>query len=223
MLHGDGDEADLEGIDVTKCFDEMGYEETHNDLWDVTIKNDKFALMAKLDETIRAKINTPVGVTEDFKLERLILQGSVNAPLKCSVQFETLNNDCMKRDAGSVLYKYKGIIFIPPLQMVDDVLMISRCGIETIEANSILNYKMESKKLRLSKDKCYHMHISKNGSKCPSELKVHNFPMEKVDSALYLGDLITASGSVDETIKARELKAIGIRSQIMSILKNASL
>ena len=129
----------------------------------------------------------------------------------------------MKRDDESVLYKFKGIIFIPPLQMAGDVLMISRCGIETIEANSILNYKMESKKLRLSKDKCYHMYISKNGSKCPSELKVHNFPMEKVDSALYLGDLITASGSVDETIKARELKAIGIRSQIMSILKNVSL
>ena len=32
VVNGDADECDIQAIDIKKCFDEMGYEETHNDL-----------------------------------------------------------------------------------------------------------------------------------------------------------------------------------------------
>ena len=50
VKNGDAEGIDIQGYDIHKCFDEMNYEETHNDLWDVGVKNDTFALIAKLDE-----------------------------------------------------------------------------------------------------------------------------------------------------------------------------
>ena len=57
VKNGDAEGIDIQGYDIHKCFDEMNYEETHNDLWDVGVKNDKFALIAKLDE--KAKVVVP--------------------------------------------------------------------------------------------------------------------------------------------------------------------
>ena len=125
VKNGEGGDIEIQGIDISKCFDEMNYEETHNDLWDVSPKDDKFPLIAKLDEILNAKVNTPVGLTEEFVLERLVLQGSVFAPLKCSVQVETFSNDCINENNGSYLYLYKNCILIPPLSMVDDVLTVN--------------------------------------------------------------------------------------------------
>ena len=45
VFNGRGPSFDIQGYDVIKCFDEMWYEETLNDLWDVKIQNDKFALI----------------------------------------------------------------------------------------------------------------------------------------------------------------------------------
>ena len=47
--------------------------------------------------------------------------------------------------------------------------------------------------------------------------------MTKVDSLIYLGDCMNSRGTIDETVKLRVQKAVGISSQITSILNNVSL
>ena len=94
---------------------------------------------------------------------------------------------------------------------------------ETIESNSMLNAKIESKKLRLSKDKCNKMHISKKHTVCPIKIKVHETDMKETTSITYLGDVVVPTGKVDVTVRARSLKGIGINSQINSILNNVTL
>ena len=85
VFNGQGTSFDIQGYDVVKCFDEMWYEETLNDLWDVKIQNDKFALISKLDENCKIVVKTPCGVTDRFELSRIVLQGSVFGPIKCAV------------------------------------------------------------------------------------------------------------------------------------------
>jgi hypothetical protein len=160
VKNGQADPIDIQGYDITKCFDEMGYEETHNDLWDVGIYyDDKFALIAKLDENAQVVVKTPCGVTNPFNLKKSVLQGSVFGPIKCSVQMDTLGRDCLQ--TGDGIYSYKNIIDVPPLAMIDDVLGISKCGEKSIELNSIVNVKIESKKMRLSDTKCFKILISR--------------------------------------------------------------
>ena len=98
VINGKGPSFDIQCYDVIKCFDEMWYEETQNDLWNVKVQDDKFALISKLDEKCRIVVKTPCGVTDKFELERIVLQGSVFGPIKCSVQMDTLGRDALQTE-----------------------------------------------------------------------------------------------------------------------------
>ena len=50
----------------------------------------------------------------------------------------------------------------------------------------------------------------------PQQLKVHDKEMKNVSQATYLGDVISETGTIDETIIQRGQKATGIISQISS-------
>ena len=75
VMNGGGTSFDIKGYDVIKCFDEMWYEETLNDLWDVKVQDDKFSLISKLDEKCKAVVKTPWGTTEMFELLELCYRG----------------------------------------------------------------------------------------------------------------------------------------------------
>ena len=221
VINGNGASFDIQGLDVIKCFDEMWYEETLNDLWDVQIQDDKFALVSTLDETCKIRVKTPCGVTDMFQLSRLVLQGSVFGPIKCSVQMDTIGKESLRTGLG--IYKYKNTVDIPSLAMIDDVIGMSACGDDSLQLNSIINAKIEMKKLRLSGDKCYKIHICKRTDACSQVLKVHDKPMKTVKQATYLGDVICQNGSLDATIEQRCQKSVGIITQISSLLSSISL
>ena len=107
--------------------------------------------------------------------------------------------------------------------MVNDIMGITSCGAQAIELNSIINSKVETKKLRLSADKSYRIHICKEKKKCSYELKVHNEKMKEVNEAMYLGQIVANNGSINPTIQSRKIKGIGITSQIMSLLNSVTL
>ena len=47
VINGTAPPIDIQTLDIYKCFDEMWYAETHNDLYDVKVQDNKFALIAK--------------------------------------------------------------------------------------------------------------------------------------------------------------------------------
>ena len=102
--------------------------------------------------------------------------------------------------------------------MVDDLIGITTCSDEAVKLNSIINVKIESKKLRFSDTKCFKLHISKKHSKCSIQLKAHDKDIKEVKSATYLGDILNEEGTIDDTIASRKDKSIGKNSQISSIL-----
>ena len=87
------------------------------------------------------------------------------------------------------------------------------------------NAKIESKKLSMGPDKCFKLHIAnkKSVSECTNSLKVHNLEMQNAKKIKYLGDYLNSFGNLDDTINDRSQKAIGLRSQLSSILKTISL
>ena len=133
-------EVDINLYDISKCFDAMWYQETMNDMWDVGIQDDKFALMAKMNEKCNIAIKTPVGITERFEATEIEMQGTVPGPLKACVQVDTLGRDSYMY--SEALFVYKGCVFVPPLSMCDDVASIAKCGIDSIKTNAIINAKI---------------------------------------------------------------------------------
>ena len=134
-------EVDINLYDISKCFDAMWYQETMNDMWDVGIQDDKFALMAKMNKKCNIAVKTPAGISDRFIANEIEMQGTVVGPLKACVQVDTLGRDCYLYGEG--LFMYKGGVYLPPLSMCDDVASISHCGVESIKTNAIINAKIE--------------------------------------------------------------------------------
>ena len=108
--------------------------------------------------------------------------------------------------------------------MIDDILAVEKCGIDSVAANSFINNKMEMKKLIFSENKCKHLHAGKENPFCP-DLEVHGKPMKKSLQEKYLGDMIadTILACNAQNVKSRKSKGMGIVSQIMVILETVSL
>ena len=124
------------------------------------------------------------------------MQGRVLTPIKCSVQIDSIGRESVENDED-ILYKYKDIITIPPLGMIDDVISINECGAKAIKMNALIQNKVNCKRLTLGPSKCFHMHIGKNEKSCPSLLigpedDEHLMNMAKKEK--YLGNIITDSG-----------------------------
>ena len=83
-------DVDINLYDIAKCFDAMWYQETMNDMWDVGVQDDKFALMAKMNEKCSIAVKTPAGITDRFILKEIEMQGTVPGPIKAGVQVDTL-------------------------------------------------------------------------------------------------------------------------------------
>ena len=136
---------DIEILDFKQCFDSMWLDETINDLYDTGLKNDNLNMIYKLNEKNKVAVVTPHGVTERVDIEKIVMQGENFAPLECSVQIDTFGKECIIE--GKYLFYYRDSIPVPPLSMVDDLICISKCGINSIIMNSFINSKSTMKKL----------------------------------------------------------------------------
>ena len=129
---------------------------------------------------------------------------------------------------------------IPPLAMVDYLLTVSECGVDSVKINGYLNAKTNIKKLQFGGDKCHKIHIGKKKHLCPDlcvdnwelrkkdknkigirnmeDIFVGDFPMSEKNSAKYLGDYICSDGTNTKTIEDMKGKGQGATNKILSIL-----
>ena len=83
------------------------------------------------------------------------------------------------------MYKYKSTLSVLPLAMVDDLIGVSKCGIDSFKRNTFINKEIEMKKCRLHvpdvnvKSKYHKMYVGRKHDTCPV-LKVHSTIMEEV-------------------------------------------
>ena len=167
--------VDINVYDVIKCFDSLWLSECLNDLYDAGLDNDKLVLLQKLNQHANIAIKTTSGTTERFMIEDTVMQGTVWAGLMCTSTMDQLCKLIQQHE--HLLYKYRGKINVPPLQMVDDVITAAKCGSTSSALNAAINTFMELKKLKLGVDKCATVHIGNKSSKLRCRVKTF---MEKI-------------------------------------------
>ena len=121
-----------------------------------------------------------------------------------------------------ILYYYKDLVGIPPIQMVDDVLGIQKCSGKSLQLNSMINTFMNLEKLNLSKKKCHNIHIGNQKQHCPS-LLVDGAKMENSKQEMYLGDIIDSSGKDKPNLERRKGKGFGAVNEIIVITNEIPL
>ena len=214
--------VDINVYDVIKCFDKMWLLECINDLFEAGLTNDKLVLLYETNKLAQIAIKTSSGTTERFDIKEAVMQGTVWAGLMCTVTMDKLCKQIYKNN--NLLYKYRGMVEVPPLEMVDDIVTAAKCGNKSAELHTTVDSFIKHKKLELSKDKCATVHIGnkKSTNLCPA-LEINGESMKKSEKEKYLGDLITTKANSKATIEDRQIRGNAIYSEMSAILKDIPL
>ena len=220
VINGREDPIQVQVQDVEKCFDKLWLEATTNALFDAGLKHDMLNLLYIENKNAKVAVKVNGEVSKRVTVKSVEMQGSVWGSLKCTASMDTLNKTLLKQK--DITYKYRSdpSIEIGVLGMVDDNLCISKCGITSVQKNAIINSFIETQRLTLSREKSVVLHVS-NKVKCQTQcpiLKVHAYDMNVVKSQKYLGDIISSSGTLRDTIEDRRNKGWGKLSEISGIL-----
>ena len=152
--------ADLAIMDYKKAFDILSPTVVNNDLWDLGVRDNELNIIHESDKVSHIAVKTPMGITERVSCRKCVAQGDVLASLKCCVCVDKIAETHAENLAGH-LYKYKDIVEVPPLTMVDDTIIISDCGPNSVMATAHHNSQTNLKQLQFGEDKCIKMHIGR--------------------------------------------------------------
>ena len=236
--------VDLAVLDYRQCFDTMSVDITTNDLYEVGVTTDHLNLFHEGDKKSKIAVKTPAGLTKRVDLNKVVAQGEINSPLKCTVTVDSIASDHVENVADH-LYYYKGSVPIPPLGMVDDTIGISNCGLDSAMTTAHLNSKTNIKKLQYGESKCHKLHVGKKKNIC-TENSVDTWSLEKesenistvwelvdreggkhvmetVSSEKYLGDIISSDGKNTLNIQERKRRGMVAVSQIMEMMNDLCL
>ena len=145
------EDTDINVYDVMKCFDSLWLSECINDLYETGLTNDKLVLLYESNQIANIAIKTSSGETERFIINKTVMQGTVWSGLMCTVTMDKLCKMMLQNE--HLLYKYRGKVSVPPLQMVDDIISAVKCGSTATAVNTIINTFIKSKRLRLGNKK----------------------------------------------------------------------
>ena len=223
--------VDLQIYDLVQAFDSLWIQDCMNDLFDCLPENQrdkKLALIYQTNVTNLVAVNTPVGQTDRTDMPQIVQQGGGWGPMQCSISIDKIGRLCVRRKEH--LYKYKGKVETVALSMVDDLLGIAPCGLESVALNTFINIQIEMKKLKFhtpgldGKSKCHKIHIGRENQNC-SPLLVHGTEMTAVKSESYLGDIISGDGDGTNklNIRNRVTKGLGRIAQIINMVETISL
>ena len=215
VVNGQEDPIDVQVFDVEKCFDALWLQECINDLYEAGLNNDKLPPLFLENRNAKIAVKTTTGMSKRETIHNIVMQGTVWGSLFCTTSMDKLGK--LMYENEQLLYKYKGVVDVPSLGMVDDILSIQKCSGKAVEANAVINSFIEMKKLTLSENKCKRIHVSKkteNSQKCP-ELKVHNKNMKSATQEKYLGDVVNTNGKIKHTIEDRKSRACAIVAEIL--------
>ena len=184
----------------------------------------RLGLLYESTRTNLVAVNTGVDQTDRVDIPEIAQQGGTWGPMMCSNSIDVVGKFALGKKK---FYRYINMVNIIPLAMVDDLLSVSKCGMDSIDMNININAIIELKKLSFhtpvenKKSKCHMMHIGSPNAVCP-DMKVHGHTVDIVNQAVYLGDIITSDGSNTSNIKDRVSKGMGQINTIMNILNTVS-
>ena len=140
-------------------FDAIGLEEAISDAFDVGMKDDTLTLVYKANKEIQMAVNTPDGLTDRQQLSNVVLQGDTWGSLLASIQVDNICKDVVN---SGYVYKYKDVLPVSMLALVDDMVGITYAGYRAHQMNTAINVKTAEKRLQFGESKCKTMIIGKN-------------------------------------------------------------
>ena len=234
--------CDLLVLDYKECFDSLHLESITNSLYESGVQDDHLNLIHEANSSHLIKVNTPFGQTEVQEIKKKILQGETFGPLACSNSVDKISKICVEDKRNLYLYRSdsEDPVEIAPLGMVDDIIAVSECGVDSVKMCSYLNTQTNIMKLQFGASKCHKLHVGNDKTLCP-DLFLDNWKLEpkttvmtsvwdredtednaavveEVSEDSYLGELVSSNSKIDKNIEKRVSRGISAGNAIIEIL-----
>ena len=234
----------LQIYDYQQMFDALDLKQALSDLYDVGVNDDNLGLLHQANQEIQMAVKTQSGLTERQTVKDIVLQGDTWGSIMASVQVDSIGKKCVADGHG---YLYKGKLPVPFLGLVDDIIGITKAGLDAHKMNAFINIKSAEKTLQFGQKKCKTMLVGKNSEEIISnELLVDvwivdyaenketgeteivetfngQVPMSKTGEQKYLGFVLSNKGDNMANIREMKNKSIGIIRKIFNKLNCLSL
>ena len=146
--NGSKEPIDISVYDVKKCFDSLWVQDCINDMFDAGIQSDKLNVLYLLNKDAQVAVKTTNGITQRETISNIIMQGTVWGGMFCTTSMDKLAK--LQYENPDMLYRYKGSVGVPVLEMVDDILDVKKCGKNAVTSNALVNTFVEHKKLKMA-------------------------------------------------------------------------
>jgi hypothetical protein len=234
----------LQFYDYSQMFDSMNLKEAISDIYDTGVDDDNLPLLYKSNQEIHMAVKTAHGLSDRQTVTDIVLQGDTFGSLLASVQVDKIGQDCMK---AGLFYKYKNILPVGFLGLVDDIVGITEAGFKASQLNSVINVRTAEKTLQFGPPKCQYMTVGKNTETViQNKLQVDYWLTEHEENKLtgeddliesfggkidikqteeytYLGFVISCKGDNMANIRVIKNKSLGVIRKILNKLNSMSL
>ena len=150
----------IQQYDYTQMFDSMDNNEACGDIYNYGINDDHLNLINEANKQIVINVKTPHGISEEYPLTHRIMQGDTWSSAMASSQVDSFGKEMLEEES-SFIYKYLGVVPVPILGMVDDIIGVAEAGYKTEQLNAFINVKTADKDLQFGTNKCKAMIVSK--------------------------------------------------------------
>ena len=142
-------------------------------------------------------IRSSVGESKNFAVKVGVKQGSALSPFLFIMVMDTLTRDIQKETPWNMLF-------------ADDIILCAETSKEVGEDLNRWVQRLEDNGLRVSRKKTEYLHANFSGTPMVQEVKIAGESIKKVEEFKYLGEVISAEGSlkgeVEKRVKAGWLK-----------------
>ena len=106
-------------------------------------------MLYELNKTAIMKIKTPFGYTDEFQVDMILKQGTVNGPILCCCSVGKFSDHC----ADNNIIVSKNEIEVPPIAFVDDIkgladntskIVVLNAHAEVYRKRKRLNFNVEN-------------------------------------------------------------------------------
>ena len=198
--------------DLQKCFDKLWLKDCIKDIAEAGMPAGEAMYIYKMNEVVKAKVDTPIGVTEEFELTEIVRQGTVCAVDLCAVSTDKINR--IEQEEPRLLVS--GVEIRHPV-FVDDM-----AGIGNVQMIQSMEPKMrfleDTKKYTYNTDKgkseIMKIEINpKNNEEIPV-IKVKKGLIGYTEKYKYLGDQYDKTGKNMPKIDKKMEKASFVASEV---------
>ena len=182
--------------DIEKCFDNLWLRECIVEMSRCDIPTEEVIYIYKMNEKVKAIIQTPVGMTEKIELEEIVKQGTVGGNKLCGKSTDRINN---MGQYAQIVEGIKYPTFVDDTLSIGEVKTLEEMNAKMRTLEITKKYKYNNKK---GKTEWMMMKLGKEKEENVN-LEIKSGKIERTEKYKYLGDVYNEKGENESKIRAK--------------------